>query len=147
MKIKRFLDCSPAFTIIFASQYIAKQMTIVFKKNNLTYLQAMVLVSIFFEKSNHARPQDLAIFLHTSKSNISHCLAHLQNEKLIQYEQLPSDKRGSVISLTERGQKMVFTLIKYFDDLQNKTEKQFTPEGTKQLIRNIEKLKTIYSPA
>lgn len=144
MEIQKFLKSSPSFAVLFTAQFIAKQMTTVFKEKNLTYLQAMVLVAIFFEKSSGVRPNGLAKFLNTSKGNISHCLAHLQTEKLIQYEQMRADKRGSVINLTAKGKSLVASLIKYFDEIQKATEKKFTDAGTRKIMSEMMRLQEIY---
>ena len=144
MKIETFLKSSPSFAVIFASQFITKQMTAVFKEKNLTYLQAMVLVAVFFEKSHEARPQGLAGVLHTSKGNISHCLTHLQNERLVQFDKLPSDKRGAIVRLTAKGKSVVAMLIKYFDEYQRLTEKTFTDAGTRRLMADMTQLQELY---
>jgi len=144
MKIEKFLNSSPTFAAIFAAQFISKQISLKLKDHELTYLQALVLVAIFFEPSQEARPHTLAKSLRMTKGNVSHCISHLQAAGLIQYDSLRNDKRGSIVRLTTRGKAMVAKLIKYFDEMQRKTEDLLSVSGTKKMMADIEKLESIY---
>lgn len=144
MKIEQFLKSSPTFAAIFAAQFISKQISLKLKDYELTYLQALVLVAIFFEPSQEARPLTLAKSLRMTKGNVSHSISHLQAVGLIQYDSLRNDKRGSVVRLNVRGKTLVTKLIKYFDEMQRKTEDAFSVSGTKKMMAGLEQLEELY---
>ena len=144
MRIEKFLKSSPTFAAIFAAQLISRQISLRFKEYDLTYLQALVLVAIFFESSQESRPSTLAATLRMTKGNVSHCISHLQELGLIQYKHLRFDKRGSSVGITARGKSLVMKLIKYFDEMQRKTEDTFSVAGTKKMMAQMEQLEGIY---
>lgn len=144
MRIEKFLKSSPTCAAIFTAQFISKRISIKLKSFGLTYLQALVLVAIFFEPSQEARPNGLATTLRMTKGNVSHCISFLQAAGLIQYNSIKNDKRGSAVNLTARGKSLVVKLIKYFDEMQSKTEDSFSVAGTKKMMTDFEKLERLY---
>lgn len=146
MRIEKFLKSSPTFAAIFAAQFISKQISVKLKEHDLTYLQALVLVAIFFESSQESRPSCLAKTLRMTKGNVSHCVSYLQEQGLIQYKHLRADKRGSAVGITARGKSLVVKLIKYFDEMQRKTEDTFSVPGTKKMMAQLETLEKLYIP-
>lgn len=142
MKIKKFIETSPSFKIFTAISKINKSMQQNLKEVN--FLQAMILLSLYFDKNIEIQPKHLAETLETSRSHISHNLSQLEGKKFIKRATLKNDARCFSLVLTTQGLVIVKQLVRYFDQLQKKTENLFSEEGTARLAKQIEKLADIH---
>lgn len=112
MKIKKYAKKSILLSINCSYETIIRSLNKELKVHNCNYIQALILISIFFEKGSSISPSETAQSLSTSKSNISHALAALENHKFIKRALKPSDHRGIEVTLTTKGERMIPKLIK-----------------------------------
>lgn len=138
MKIEKYLRASPTFTIILNAQKITTILEQFLKQEGLSYLKALILISIFFEKDKQVRPKTLAKVFETTKGNVSHSLAKLEELKLITRKPVSGDIRGAIIELSPKGTALTKKLVKYFDSLQTNIEDKMSEEVVMDFNKKIE---------
>lgn len=144
MKIKQYLDASPAFNIVAAEARIQSGIRKNTGDDRMSFLHALALLAIYFEEAGFIRPKDLADELRTSRSHLSHILSALEGKKQVKRSLMPGDARAFKISLTEKGKGAALKLIRYFDRIQRRTEEIFTETGTRELAESIERVATFH---
>lgn len=140
MKIQRYLDSSPVFRVMSASETIRKKLNRRLGESELGFLPALILVSLFFEEDRAAQPALLHRTFGTTKGNISHCLAHLEERRMIKRVAHPRDRRISRVVLTPSGATLCAKLIGYFDAIQSEFEIAFSPGDARQFLDGLAKL-------
>ena len=78
MRFEAFLRESPLFAIRRASRQFDSHLTQVLQAGEITFLEALTLVSIFFEDPAPIKPSVLAATLSTTRGNVSHCISALE---------------------------------------------------------------------
>lgn len=141
MKIENYLNVSPVFAVLQASQALNQQINRRLERENVNFLQALILISIHFEDSKEARPSELASVFGTTRANVSHSITSLQKKKLVERISVKKDARGYGIKVTPVGQRAVSRLVRYFDGVQRSIEEEFTEAGVQELITRVGLLK------
>jgi DNA-binding MarR family transcriptional regulator len=124
MRIEEYLKASPVFSINRAQEDIARNLRSLFIKEEVSFLEALVLLALFFETPTPVTPSTLARVFRTSRGNMSHCLSYLNSIGLAKRRMRSKDARSYEIHLTEAGQERAIRLIKLFDQLQIDIEKK-----------------------
>ncbi|NUT97602.1 MAG: MarR family transcriptional regulator [Saccharothrix sp.] len=62
-----------------------------------------ILVALSEAPDRSLRMSELALVCHSSRSRLSHAVARLEKEGWVQRQACPSDRRGSIAVLTDRG--------------------------------------------
>ena len=73
MRIESFLKQSPVFQLSHSTRRIEVLLNRALHHDGLTFLEALVLAAIFFEKKG-VKPSDLAGTLRMTRGNISHAI-------------------------------------------------------------------------
>jgi DNA-binding MarR family transcriptional regulator len=144
MKIQKYLNSSPVFSVNAAYEAILVQINQGLKKENLNLLQGLVLTALFFEDKNDISPSELAKVFRTSRGNMSHIISHLEYQGWIKREVSTQDARKFHIILKTDGKKKSLKLIKYFDKVQDFFETQMGPQNCKNLSERINQLSQLY---
>lgn len=140
MKITKFLVESPTFALIYGGQEIQRRVSSRFKPYGLNVLEGLILVSLFFEEKQTARPKSLQKAFQTTKANISHCTSKLESKKYIKRSSDPKDRRSYDLTLTKSGEAAALKLISYFDSLQNSLEKSLKTSVFLASLRKVQQL-------
>jgi len=141
VKIEKFLDSNPFAIMAIVTQEIDRSIRADLMDEGLTFMQALALVSIFFEDGKAAHPKDMAETFGMTKSNLSHLLNKLQEMKLVTRKVHAEDFRRQQVSLTVLGEKTCQRLIRYFNRMQDRLEESFgDAESLKRFNKKIRAL-------
>lgn len=122
MKIKKFIAESPIFALYRGHSLFVAPFQIRLAQEGVHFLQGLILTALFFEE-REVRPREMAKVFQVSKSNLSHALRSLEKKGWLKRAILAEDARGYLFSLTSSGRKKALTLIKTFDEAEDKLEK------------------------
>lgn len=138
MKIQNYINSSPLFATLSASQRVVR----IFRKefDDLNHLQAIVLVALYFDRGKIITPSQLVEALQVSPASISQAITALQKKKLVRRETVLSDARKFSLLVTALGVQRVQRLIKAFDVVQRKLEVHLGQNKTRQIAEDIGEL-------
>ena len=143
MRIEAYLRQSPLFAVRRASRHFDAHLAQIVRNRNLSFLEALVLVSIFFEEPKPIKPSELAETLAVTRGNLSHCISTLEAKGMVRRRIAPEDARAIHIQLKPEGRAQAMKAIAAFDRLQKDFERQV---GAAELnaallvIRRVEQL-------
>ncbi len=143
MKIETFLRQSPLFEISWAARQVEAHLTRQLGRGEVSFLEALVLVSIVFEKPLTVSPSRLAEAFSTTRGNISHCISSLEAKGLLARRIDPQDARAYQLTLKPQGKKIAMHLVRALDHMQTCFEKNIGSEklGTAiKVIRQVEQI-------
>lgn len=136
MKIKRFINQSPLYSLYRAQCQILEPFQRHLSSHDVHFLQGLILTAIFFEERD-VRPLELQRVFGVEASNLSHSLRGLEKKGFLKRSIHPSDSRGYLFALTPTGKKKALALIKEFDGVQDKIEQQFGVKKTKDFVDGV----------
>lgn len=139
MEIEKYISTSPAINIMFANAIIIKSMQKSVGESNCGFLEALVLVSIYFEKKD-VRPSLLAETFKSSRSNISHIITKLEKKKYLKRILDETNAKSYILKLTPDGVKRVNKFVKFFDDLQKGIEKENSEKDIQKFVEQLQLL-------
>ena len=143
MRIEAFLEESPLFEIYRASRKLDAALLRILGPNEITFFEALVLVSVLFEEPRAVKPSRLAETFSTGRGNISNCISSLEARGLLKRRIDPEDGRSIQLVLKPLGRKCAMQAIRVFDQMQKQFEKKI---GMGQLrsalhvVRQVEEL-------
>jgi DNA-binding MarR family transcriptional regulator len=143
MRIETFLEQSPLFEIYRVSRKLEAQLRQILGPNEISFFEALVLVSILFEEPHAVRPSHLAETFSTGRGNISNCISSLEARGLLKRRIDPEDGRSIQLLLKPPGRKCAMEAVRIFDQIQKQFEKKI---GVMQLkaalstVRDVERL-------
>ncbi len=143
MKIETFLRQSPMFEISWAGRKVESHLARQLSHREVNFLEALVLVSILFEKPLTVSPSRLAEAFSTTRSNISHCISSLEAKGLLGRTVDPRDARAYRLLLKPQGKKIAIELIRALDQMQTRFEKTIglaNLEATLKVVRQVEQI-------
>jgi DNA-binding MarR family transcriptional regulator len=143
MRIGRFLEESPLFAITKAARVLESSLNRALRGEDLTFLQGLVLVAVFFEDPVMVSPSQLAGSFSTTRGNMSHCLSSLEARGLVKRQIDREDARVFRISIRPDGKKRAMRLIRTFDGLQNRLERDMGARNVRQTLANIGRIETL----
>ena len=144
MKIERYLDQSPIFAAQVTAETIVRDLNVRLGADDLNFLQALILVAIFFENPKPISPSTLSKVLHTTAGNVSHCLTHLESRKMIRRTLDGVDARKYQISIRPEGKKTAVKLIKVFDASQSRIEKSLSIASVQKVVYSLSEIRQAY---
>jgi DNA-binding MarR family transcriptional regulator len=124
MRIEAYLVESPLFAVQRAARRLEALSARALAADRLSFLEGMILATLFFEAPKPVKPSLLAETFATSRGNISHCLSGLEAKGLIQRKIDPADARVFLLALKPEGKKAALRVISAFDKLQKKFERE-----------------------
>src|SRR6266481_8218883 len=105
MRIEAFLRQSPVFQASRITRRMEGLLNAILREEGLTFFEALMLASIFFEKKGGIKPSDLAETFQTTRSNVSHCISSLEAKGLVERRIDPDDARAVQLVLRQQGKK------------------------------------------
>lgn len=124
MRIDAFLRESPMFAVHCAARRFNALANQALATDDLSFLEGLLLVAIFFEAPKQIKPSQLAETLATTRGNISHSISSLEGKGLLQRKIDPADARAYLLTLKPSGKKAAFRVISAFDGMQRAFEKE-----------------------
>ena len=112
--------------------------------DELSFLEGLVLAAIFFEDARQTKPSQLAETFATTRGNISHSISSLEAKGLLQRKIDPDDARAYLLTLKPQGKKTAMRVIRAFDRLQQRFEKEVGKAALSQtlgVIRELEQMR------
>ncbi len=143
MRIEAFLRQSPLFAIRRASRRIETDLSRILHDPEITFLEGLVLVSIFFEQPKPIKPSALAAALSTTRGNLSHCISSLESRGLVRRRIDPNDARALNIVLKPAGRSAAMQLVRTFHRLQRDLEHQLGSRELQMLLSAIEQVENL----
>ena len=143
MRIETFLKQSLLFEVTRASRSFDRHIARIFQAGELNFLEALVLVAIFFESPKPVKPSRLAETLCTTRGNISHCISSLEAMGFVRRRLDPGDARSFHLLLRPLGRQHALRVIKILDNMQRDFEAQLGPAklaNALEIVRRIEKI-------
>lgn len=132
MRINTFLKESPMFCATLMARHFDALTLQVFQADELNFLEALILATLFFESPAPVKPSQLALTFSTTRGNISHCVSSLEARGLVQRKIDPADARAYHLALKPQGRKTAMRVIGAFD----KVQKQFEAKVGKHALQS-----------
>jgi len=144
MKIKKFVHESPLVGIMAAQLQLNRVLVEKFSAIDLSYLEAMVLVTIFFEGNRKIGPSEIARSLFYPLPRVSTAISQLHNNGLITRALLDEDSRKYSIILSAKGRHKASKAVGIFDSLQISVEESLGMSSSTQLNQGLLKLRRLW---
>jgi len=122
MRIEVFLRQSPIVQTNRIARRMEASLNLLLKHEDVTGFEALVLASIFLEKSGEIKPSALALAFETTRSNVSHCISSLESRGLVQRKIDPEDARAVRLVLRPQGKRQAARVVGILDKLQRRLE-------------------------
>jgi DNA-binding MarR family transcriptional regulator len=139
MKIEQYVKKSLLFAIGSSYNRIWRELNLRLQEQKLNILQAMILISLFFEDPEAVNPSSLAESLLATRGNISHCLSKLEKRGFVRRTLSMKDARSYQITLKPEGKRQALRLIKLMDGLEGLFEKRF---GRDHVLATVQRLRS-----
>jgi len=140
LRIQAFLQQSPLFAVRRASRQVETHLARIIGSGEISFLEALVLVSVFFEEPQPVRPSELAGTLSTTRGNVSHCISSLEAKGLVRRRIDPEDARGFNVVLKPDGKSLAMRVIRALDRLQKDFEQRIRASELQTALAVIEKV-------
>jgi DNA-binding MarR family transcriptional regulator len=147
MRIEAFLEQSPLFEVSRAARNVERHIGRIFQAEGLHLLEALVLVAAFFETPEPVRPSRLAETLHTTRGNVSHCVAALEAKGFILRRIDPEDARSFHLVVRPQGKKCAMQVIRTFDRMQRDFEKRIGSGELREALDVVNRIEQICAGA
>jgi DNA-binding MarR family transcriptional regulator len=151
MKIQEFTRRSLLLAIGSSYDTILRDLNTHLRKEDCSLLQALILISLFFESTATApasigavTPSRLAETLRASRGNVSHSLSSLEKRGLIQRRLSEADARSYFLQLRPAGRKLACRLIRVIDELEGFFEARLGRDGVDGAIQSFARLAETY---
>lgn len=143
MRIEAFLQQSPIFCITLAARRFDALTNRLLRADDLNFLEALILSTLFFESHGVVKPSGLAETLGTTRGNISHCVSSLEAKGLVVRKIDPKDARAYHLALKPQGKKTAVRVIGALDKLQRRFENEAGKEALQSALRVVRSLGSI----
>lgn len=144
MKIRKFVHESPLVGIMAAQLQLNRVLVKRFSAIDLSYLEAMVLVTIFFEGNRKIGPSEIARSLFYPLPRVSTAISNLQSNGLITRALLDDDSRKYSIALSSKGKNKASKAVGIFDSLQGSIEESLGTSLSSQLNQGLLTLRRLW---
>ncbi len=144
MKIRNYLNESPLVALNGVYEAVITDLNRQLRKEGVNLMQGLILTALLFEDSETVTPSQLAEVFQTSRANVSHMVSHLEANGWVKRAVNKEDARKFHLLLKPEGKKVALRLIKFYDSIQNKIEKQMGESRSRKLVDGLHELKAIY---
>lgn len=141
MKIDQYLESSPLFLLHSMRTQIERAMLPIFQAEEVNFSESLILITLLFDGKGMINPTQLVNSLHMAKAAVSQSLSKLESMKLIKRKLDSRDARKYGLELTVGGKKKANTLVKFFEEVENKIEEQLSSLEVSQFSSNIHGIK------
>lgn len=145
MRIETYLRQSPLFAIRRASRQFDAHLGEILRDRDLSFLEALVLVSILFEEPKPIKPSELADTLAVTRGNVSHCISTLEAKGMVRRRIDPDDARAIHLVLKPDGRTRAMRVIKTFDRLQKDFERQIGAHDLQNALSVIDRVERLFA--
>jgi DNA-binding MarR family transcriptional regulator len=140
MRIETFLKESPMFCITLTARRFDALTIRLLKADDLNFLEALILSTLFFEAPAAVRPSQLAETFGSTRGNVSHCISSLEAKGLVQRKIDPADARAYHLALKPQGRKTAVRVIGALDKVQREFENEVGKDALQSALRVIRSL-------
>ncbi len=140
MRIETFLKESPMFCIALTARRFDALTTRLLEADDLNFLEALLLATLFFESPAAVKPSQLAETFGTTRGNISHCISSLEAKGFVQRKIDPEDARAYHLTLKPQGRKTAVRVIGALDKVQREFEHNVGKDALQSALRVIRSL-------
>jgi DNA-binding MarR family transcriptional regulator len=137
MRIETFLKESPMFCIALTARRFDALTTRLLEADDLNFLEALILATLFFESPAAVKPSHLAETFGTTRGNVSHCISSLEAKGLVQRKIDPEDARAYHLTLKPQGRKTAIRVIGALDKVQRAFEHKVGKDALQSALRVI----------
>jgi DNA-binding MarR family transcriptional regulator len=137
MRIETFLKESPMFCIALTARRFDALTTRLLEADDLNFLEALILATLFFESPAAVKPSHLAETFGTTRGNVSHCISSLEAKGLVQRKIDPQDARAYHLTLKPQGRKTAIRVIGALDKVQRAFEQKVGKDALQSALRVI----------
>jgi DNA-binding MarR family transcriptional regulator len=142
MKIKKFVQLSPVVGIMATQLKLSGYLEKKFQSVALTYLEALVLATLFFEDGGKdAGPSNISRNLLYPLPRVSAAISSLQEKGYVTREFVKTDSRKFKVVLTSKGSKKSLQVIGIFNSVQESIEKSISEAQSVQINKLLLKLR------
>jgi DNA-binding MarR family transcriptional regulator len=140
MRIESFLKESPMFCISLTARHFDALTARLLKADDLNFLEALILSTLFFEAPAAVRPSQLAETFGSTRGNVSHCISSLEAKGLVQRKIDPHDARAYHLTLKPHGRKTAVRVIGALDKVQRDFENKVGKHALQSALSVIRSL-------
>lgn len=140
MRIETFLKESPMFCIALTARRFDALTTRLLEADDLNFLEALILATLFFESPTAVKPSHLAETFGTTRGNVSHCISSLEAKGLVQRKIDPEDARAYHLTLKPQGRRAAVRVIGALDKVQRSFEHKVGKPALQSALRVIASL-------
>ncbi len=140
MKITSFTEQSPIFSIYSSYHALGEFYSRNLRALNVNFVQALIVLTLYFEGKSRITPKALVTHLGISKSSISQALSVLEDLGWVKRTMDEADARSLFILLTPEGKRHASGLIKVFDGLEREFEKRLGKLKVKALCEALREM-------
>jgi DNA-binding MarR family transcriptional regulator len=140
MRIETFLKESPMFCISLAARRFDALTVRLLEADDLNFLEALILSTLFFEAPAAVRPSQLAETFGSTRGNVSHCISSLEAKGLVQRKIDPQDARAYHLTLKPQGRKTAVRVIGALDKVQREFENKVGKDSLQSALRVVRSL-------
>jgi DNA-binding MarR family transcriptional regulator len=137
MRIETFLKESPMFCIALTARRFDAMTTRLLEADDLNFLEALILATLFFESPTAVKPSHLAETFGTTRGNVSHCISSLEAKNLVQRKIDPEDARAYHLTLKPQGRRTAVRVIGALDKVQRAFEHKVGKDALQSALRVI----------
>lgn len=138
MKVENYFNNSPVFSIINLAKTTQNSLNMELKELNLSYYQALILVSLFVEQRSNIIVKELVDTFPLTKGAISQNISTLEELKLVKRVS-SNDKRSTILKITSAGSKKAQKVMGIFERKERAFEKIMS-EQTKSELEDLKLL-------
>lgn len=124
MKIEKYLKDSPVFALYDASNALTSSLNSHLKKEEISFIQGLVLIAVLLDEKNHITPGEISKGLGISKTSLSQILSNLESRGFLKRIIKEDDARSLSLSLTNQGLKKANKIVKFLDSFELDLEKK-----------------------
>lgn len=140
MRIKAFLEHSPMFCIHSTARRFEVLAARLLEADGLSFFEALVLATLFFEAPAAVKPSQLAEVFGTSRGNVSHYVSSLEAKGMVRRKIDPEDARAYHLALRPEGRRAAMRVIGALDKLQRRFEAELGKETLQSTLRVVQAL-------
>ena len=140
MRIETFLEQSPLFCVTLAARRFDALTTRLLEADDLNFLEALILATLFFESPAAVKPSELAEIFGTTRGNVSHCISSLEAKGWVQRKIDPEDARAYHLELKQFGKKAAMRVIGALDKVQREFENEIGKDALHSALQVIRSL-------
>lgn len=143
MKIKKYLKDSPIFALYEVTAALSSSLNSQLKKEELSFIQALVLVAVLLDEKSRITPGEIAKGLGISKASLSQILSTFESGGLIKRTIKEDDARCLCLTLSTQGLKKAHRIVKILDSFELDLEKKLNLR--KEFLLELQEFKNYLS--